>query len=1075
MERLVTDEHGSLSVAIATAANELKNKFNIIWLRLKSKSNDLACSSDCIPLHRHKSKFIPNEAELCLLICSIFPDDYRIPIEDLVIYGMGLKLFGDVHDMFVAKCGVHHLISLINKVNGDNIRLGHEEYGTHHEYVTMLIGARDFAKSVASSYPLVFHGETVIEKWPQSNLYKDCYGLLLVLKKIKEHPLNMECPKLWLLLLKYKEDSRSIPVDFFERMKELRVLSLDVSSLPQSLSGLKNLRTLRLKVPKFEDMSWIGGLMNLEFLSISTLSLTDIPKEMRQLENLRVLDLRKMNLAYIPVGVLSRMLKLEELYLPLNFRRWGCKAKEEHDDYDECESRKEDNYDDEEGINARTGEIDDRKRTNASLTEILSLSLHALQITIPKASILPKKSQIFKNIQHFKVIVPNYLKYQPFDKDSMNHLQLMGDSSDIKESGICDLMSRTEYLSLTRVRNLKNVIFQLVDNDFPQLKKMIISECDELECVVDTTGKQISPKDNCSFWKLDSLHLSMLSNLKEICHGRWTNIQWFPNLSQISIRFCHKLKYVFPLSIVGGLKLLKSIEILDCNEMEGIFNQGEEDDDWLVHYFIEELDLHSLPKLIGLLVQKDNTNNGVHVDTNQSLPTNEIVSNSMEESISTFDGHFQSFSTNESTSRLTGSCIKDEELICPPPTSTSSAQLLKSVSREQISLTKSKDVIGYMEMYGALIPSKLAEKCLQNLRRLKIAFCDAVKVIFLFEENHATSRAFNSLKVLELHGLRNLVHIWFQTPQKIIAFQNLQILILLECHNLYLFSSRVAKLLVQLQKICISRCKMMGEIIVLADGKEVKDKIVFPQLKLLELQHMHNLRIFCGGSYDIELPLLETLKFNQCNKMKCFSYGSLRTPMLERVQINGSLMKITGDLNETMMRFAENRNGQLFTFSDLKIATNNFIRSPAILSDEGYFGKLYLGWIDEKTFAPSKAGTGMAVAIKKLKSESQKRLQEWKLEVNLLERKFHRNIVKLLGHCWKDKELFLVYEFMERGSLEDHLLSSRNPLIETLSWDMRLKIAIGIARGLDFLHTSEPKLTHRDINSSNILLDRLSS
>ncbi|WCJ32819.1 Protein kinase superfamily protein [Euphorbia peplus] len=433
--------------------------------------------------------------------------------------------------------------------------------------------------------------------------------------------------------------------------------------------------------------------------------------------------------------------------------------------------------------------------------------------------------------------------------------------------------------------------------------------------------------------------------------------------------------------------------------MEEIFHLDEENDD---PYFIEKLDLHSLPKLSGLLVQKDNTINGTDVDTNQSLIDNE-----------------------------------------------------------------NKDVIGYMDMHDALIPLKLACRWLQNLKTLRIAFCDAVNVIFLFEENHVSSRAFNSLKELELHGLKNLVHIWFQIPPKIIAFQNLQVLVLLECHNLYLFSSRVAKLLVQLQKVFISRCDMMEEILVNADGKELKEKIVLPQLKLLELQRMSNLRVFYGGLSNIELPLLETVKFNQCHKMKSFSYGQLRTPMLERVQINGSLCSLMGDLNETMKRFVANRNGQVFVFSDLKIATNNF---STLLSGEGFSRNSYIGWIDEKTFLPSQAGTGVAVVIKKLKWESPQRLLEWRLDVDFLERKLHPNVVKLFGHCWNDKELLLVYEWMQRGSLDNHLFAS-DPLAETLSWDVRLKIAIGAARGFDFLHTSGPEVIHRNIKSSNILLD----
>lgn len=161
-------------------------------------------------------------------------------------------------------------------------------------------------------------------------------------------------------------------------------------------------------------------------------------------------------------------------------------------------------------------------------------------------------------------------------------------------------------------------------------------------------------------------------------------------------------------------------------------------------------------------------------------------------------------------------------------------------------------------------------------------------------------------------------------------------------------------------------------------------------------------------------------------------------------------------------------NLKIFSFADLKTATRNF-KSDNVLGIGG-FGTVFKGSVDEKTLAPCKAGTGMVVAIKKLNPESLQGFQEWQSEVNFLGRLSHPNLVKLLGYCWDDKELLLVYEFMQKGSLENHLFR-RNPSIEPLSWQLRLKIAIGAARGLAFLHTSDKQVIYRDFKASNILLD----
>ncbi|KAK1261883.1 hypothetical protein QJS04_geneDACA001381 [Acorus gramineus] len=164
-------------------------------------------------------------------------------------------------------------------------------------------------------------------------------------------------------------------------------------------------------------------------------------------------------------------------------------------------------------------------------------------------------------------------------------------------------------------------------------------------------------------------------------------------------------------------------------------------------------------------------------------------------------------------------------------------------------------------------------------------------------------------------------------------------------------------------------------------------------------------------------------------------------------------------------RILEAPNLRIFSFSELKSATKNF--RPDTVLGEGGFGKVYKGCLEEKSLNLSRSGG--AVAVKKLNSESMQGLQEWQSEVNFLGRLSHPNLVKLLGYCLEDMELLLIYEFMPKGSLENQLF--RRGGVEPLSWDIRLKIATGAARGLAFLHTSEKQVIYRDFKASNILLD----
>ncbi|PKU86261.1 Protein kinase 2B, chloroplastic [Dendrobium catenatum] len=155
-----------------------------------------------------------------------------------------------------------------------------------------------------------------------------------------------------------------------------------------------------------------------------------------------------------------------------------------------------------------------------------------------------------------------------------------------------------------------------------------------------------------------------------------------------------------------------------------------------------------------------------------------------------------------------------------------------------------------------------------------------------------------------------------------------------------------------------------------------------------------------------------------------------------------------------------------FTFTELRNATRNF--RPDSLLGEGGFGYVYKGWIDEQTLAASKPGVGRIVAVKKLKPEGFQGHKEWLTEVDYLGRLRHPNLVKLIGYCSEGDDRLLVYEFMPRGSLENHLFRRS---AEPLSWTIRIKVAVGAARGLSFLHDSESQVIYRDVKASNILLD----
>uniref|UniRef100_M4FD79 non-specific serine/threonine protein kinase n=1 Tax=Brassica campestris TaxID=3711 RepID=M4FD79_BRACM len=157
---------------------------------------------------------------------------------------------------------------------------------------------------------------------------------------------------------------------------------------------------------------------------------------------------------------------------------------------------------------------------------------------------------------------------------------------------------------------------------------------------------------------------------------------------------------------------------------------------------------------------------------------------------------------------------------------------------------------------------------------------------------------------------------------------------------------------------------------------------------------------------------------------------------------------------------------RIFMFNDLKLATRNF--RPESLLGEGGFGCVFKGWIEENGTAPVKPGTGLTVAVKTLNPDGLQGHKEWLAEINFLGNLVHPSLVKLVGYCMEDDQRLLVYEFMPRGSLENHLFRRTLPL----PWSVRMKIAVGAAKGLAFLHEeAEKPVIYRDFKTSNILLD----
>ncbi|XP_050223100.1 probable receptor-like protein kinase At2g42960 [Mercurialis annua] len=151
--------------------------------------------------------------------------------------------------------------------------------------------------------------------------------------------------------------------------------------------------------------------------------------------------------------------------------------------------------------------------------------------------------------------------------------------------------------------------------------------------------------------------------------------------------------------------------------------------------------------------------------------------------------------------------------------------------------------------------------------------------------------------------------------------------------------------------------------------------------------------------------------------------------------------------------------GHWFTLRDLELATNRFSKEHIL--GEGGYGVVYQGHLIN----------GTPVAVKKILNNVGQAEKEFRVEVEAIGHVRHKNLVRLLGYCMEGTHRMLVYEYVNNGNLEQWLHGAMRQH-GYLTWEARMKVLLGTAKALAYLHEAiEPKVVHRDIKSSNILID----
>ncbi|XP_017982383.1 PREDICTED: disease resistance protein At4g27190 [Theobroma cacao] len=530
-----------LPIAIVATAKALKYRTPPEWENALKQLKNPSQTMPADPRSAIELSFnhLANEdLKSAFLLCSLMP--YNATIFDLLKYGMALGLLQGIKTMEEAR---QRLQRLVQNLKSSCLLLD----GRMAEEFTMHDVIRDIAASIASRDRHMFFMRNEIgpRELPDAGMLKKCSAISLIYNDFINLPDELDCPQLKYFQLYNKNSALKIPDQFFMRTKALEVLDLkglQLLSLPSSLGLLEDVLTLCLESCLLQDLSMAGKLKKLGILSLYSSIIEELPKEIGQLTQLRLLNLDSCSeLRVIPPNVISNLSQLEELYIGNSFARW-----------------------------------DDEQRAagHASLGELKHLPcLTSLNLQIPDSRNMPK--ELFsEKLQRFRILIGETWDWS--DKHETSRMLKLKLTEGIHINyGVQMLLKKTEDLYLDELKRVRNVLYELDDTGkgFPQLKHLHVQNGSEMKHIINS----IEAPTLEAFPVLESLCLQNLINLEKICNGPLKK-QPFEKLRVVKVRSCHRLKNLFSFSVARGLLQLQEIEMVDCKDMVEIIAEGGESD-----------------------------------------------------------------------------------------------------------------------------------------------------------------------------------------------------------------------------------------------------------------------------------------------------------------------------------------------------------------------------------------------------------------------------------------------------------------------------------------------------------------
>ncbi|XP_038992308.1 probable disease resistance protein At4g27220 isoform X1 [Hibiscus syriacus] len=856
----VAGECKGLPLAIVTVAKALKGESLEGWRTANQRLKDsrhldnedvfggvyraLKLSYDY--LKKNNSQTMENDIQSCFLLCSLFPEDYEIPIEMLIMCGIGVGLFSNVYsiedkrrEIGVALTKLQKSGLLLEADDGKRVRM--------HDVV------RDFAHWLTSTGENRFMVKDGLKEWPNAVESFGCYTAIALwnCSCLNHFPKNVEFSKLKTLFLKGR-GLQSVSSTIFEEMKALQLLYLiNVCFSLEGLQPLTKLRTLCLGNCKLENTSSsLRNMRNLEILVLFCTDIDEISEELVELSTLKSLYLsHKEKHINIPPNLLPRLTSLEELHV--------------------------------------------RSENNVNLAELNSLSrLTALSLRVSTDQCF-QENIVFPKLQRYIIVVNKHLD----EWQGMTFRTLEINDLTFSLSAFTDLFCNVEELRLKDVSGQKNIIPSIGENGANKFTSLRLKSCSEWKTPLFSNLTFLNLK---SLPELDSIlklepsrhAIPSLQNLKvvriENCHKLKVTISpglarsmlhlqefyvyncdgleqvigfaqeeeitenhyplCWPKLKTVKIMNCRRLKYVFSVTLSRGLPPLEYVKLKNCPQLIQVFRPTEERDIVGNHIllnlpFMRKLSVENCPKLTCFIGQSQlmeklylkNVGNSCQLcGTDVCMFHRDCLAVGNHEEVFKVQGGLYPFSN-----------IKKLQLI-----------------HFSEARTIWKDLAGVVT--------------LENLTTLRLYDCKKLRYIF----TPSTARSLSQLAILYIIGCEELEGIILGKDQvssssnagpalQHISFPNLTRVIVTDCNNLKsLFPLGSATSLQGLTLLRVERNSKLEQIFEVEDETEVKTKeIKFDRLEWIKLEGLPCLIDFCPKGYHFVFPGLRDLKIKEYPKM----------------------------------------------------------------------------------------------------------------------------------------------------------------------------------------------------------------